>query len=119
MGIRIHHNFRGILFVQLPFVGTGKLQRAEYDEQMEEAARQREELMAKNAAFVTVENVVAIKDASALAEGKAVFEKNCVACHRADGGGNVGPNLTDEYWIHGGGIKNVFARLPMVFRQKE
>lgn len=89
--------------------GTGKLQLAEYDEQIQEAARQREELMARSAAFVTSENVVVIKDASGLAEGKGIFEKNCVACHRSDGGGNVGPNLTDEYWIHGGGIKNVFA----------
>ncbi len=89
--------------------GTGKLQLAEYDEQIKEAARQREELMARSAAFVTVDNVVVIKDASGLAEGKGIFEKNCVACHRSDGGGNVGPNLTDEYWIHGGGIKNVFA----------
>jgi cytochrome c oxidase cbb3-type subunit 3 len=31
-----------------------------------------------------------------------------VACHANDGGGLVGPNLTDKYWIHGGGIKNIF-----------
>jgi cytochrome c oxidase cbb3-type subunit 3 len=42
------------------------------------------------------------KDPSKLAEGKAVFTTNCVACHRADGGGLIGPNLTDDYWIHGG-----------------
>lgn len=34
--------------------------------------------------------------------GKAVFAANCVACHRADGGGLIGPNLTDDSWIHGG-----------------
>lgn len=42
------------------------------------------------------------KDAAKLADGKAVFTTNCVACHRADGGGMIGPNLTDDYWIHGG-----------------
>ena len=31
-----------------------------------------------------------------------------MACHRADAGGQIGPNLTDEYWLLGGGIKNVF-----------
>ena len=36
---------------------------------------------------------------------------NCVACHSADGGGLVGPNLTDDNWIHGGGIKNVFKTI--------
>jgi cytochrome c oxidase cbb3-type subunit 3 len=46
-----------------------------------------------------------------LNEGKATFEKLCSACHRADAGGQVGPNLTDEYWIHGGGIHNVFKTI--------
>jgi cytochrome c oxidase cbb3-type subunit 3 len=46
-----------------------------------------------------------------LAEGKTIFTTNCVACHRADGGGNIGPNLTDDHWILGGGIKNVFHTL--------
>lgn len=40
--------------------------------------------------------------AAALADGKTVFDANCAACHRADGGGLIGPNLTDDAWIHGG-----------------
>ncbi len=43
-----------------------------------------------------------------LASGKTIFETNCVACHRADAGGQVGPNLTDDHWILGGGIKEIF-----------
>ena len=42
---------------------------------------------------------------------KKVFESNCVACHKPDGGGSIGPNLTDENWILGGGIKNVFTTI--------
>ncbi|MBX7117848.1 MAG: c-type cytochrome [Gemmatimonadaceae bacterium] len=42
------------------------------------------------------------KDPALLASGKTVFETNCAACHRADGGGLIGPNLTDDAWIHGG-----------------
>lgn len=38
----------------------------------------------------------------ALAAGKVVFEANCAACHRPDGGGLIGPNLTDDAWLHGG-----------------
>jgi cytochrome c oxidase cbb3-type subunit 3 len=44
------------------------------------------------------------KDPKALALGKTVFTTNCAVCHRADAGGNIGPNLTDEYWLHGGSI---------------
>ena len=49
-------------------------------------------------------------DAALIAKGKEVFTaNNCAGCHRADGGGNtIGPNLTDEYWLHGGGIKHIF-----------
>ncbi len=55
--------------------------------------------------FNTVELLTSPAD---LANGKKIFELNCVACHKADGGGGIGPNLTDDYWILGGGIKNVF-----------
>ncbi|WP_425235720.1 cbb3-type cytochrome c oxidase N-terminal domain-containing protein [Ulvibacterium sp.] len=58
--------------------------------------------------FVDVNTVELLTDASDLSAGKAIFETNCVACHMADGGGGIGPNLTDEHWILGGGIKNVF-----------
>jgi cytochrome c oxidase cbb3-type subunit 3 len=57
------------------------------------------------------DKVTLLTDASALADGKKLYEVNCIACHRADGGGAIGPNLTDEHWILGGGIKNVFNTL--------
>jgi cytochrome c oxidase cbb3-type subunit 3 len=49
-----------------------------------------------------------LTEAADINAGKIIFEANCVACHKADGGGGIGPNLTDGYWILGGGIKNVF-----------
>lgn len=54
------------------------------------------------------EKVTFLTDATALAEGKIIYEAKCVACHKSDGGGSIGPNLTDNHWILGGGIKNVF-----------
>jgi cytochrome c oxidase cbb3-type subunit 3 len=41
------------------------------------------------------------KDPSTLSQGREIFTSTCAPCHRADGGGNIGPNLTDSYWIHG------------------
>jgi cytochrome c oxidase cbb3-type subunit 3 len=52
--------------------------------------------------------VTQLTDAASLAEGKEIFTTNCAACHRADGGGQIGPNLTDDHWIFGGSIKNIF-----------
>ena len=56
-------------------------------------------------------SVTLLTDAANLAAGKAIYTTNCVACHRADAGGQIGPNLTDDQWILGGGIKNVFHTL--------
>lgn len=46
------------------------------------------------------------QDPAVVEEGSQVFKVNCVACHRDDAGGLVGPNLTDDYWIHGGEFKD-------------
>lgn len=58
--------------------------------------------------LVDINTVTLLTDAGDLSVGKTVFNTNCVACHMADGGGGIGPNLTDKHWILGGGIKNVF-----------
>jgi cytochrome c oxidase cbb3-type subunit 3 len=58
--------------------------------------------------LVDFNTVELLTDASDLANGKKIYELNCVACHKSDGGGGIGPNLTDKHWILGGGIKNVF-----------
>lgn len=49
-----------------------------------------------------------VNDPAAVAEGKQLFATNCAACHAADGGGNIGPNLTDAYWLHGGAIDAMY-----------
>jgi len=54
-------------------------------------------------------NLVALTDLADIAKGKELFaSKTCTACHLVDGGGSIGPNLTDEYWILGGGFKDIF-----------
>lgn len=54
------------------------------------------------------ENSVKMLDAGGISIGQSIFKANCVACHGAEGQGGVGPNLTDDYWLHGGNIKEVF-----------
>jgi cytochrome c oxidase cbb3-type subunit 3 len=55
--------------------------------------------------------VILLTEPADLAAGKEIFTTNCAACHRSDAGGQIGPNLTDEQWILGGGIKNIFHTL--------
>lgn len=80
----------------------------EYEIEYAEAQRAIEEYKKNAKDLVDVNTVELLTDASDLNAGKKIFEVNCVVCHMADGGGGIGPNLTDEYWILGGGIKNVF-----------
>jgi len=61
---------------------------------------------AKN--LVDINTVTELTEAADLSAGKTIFETNCVACHMADGGGGIGPNLTDPNWILGGDIKSIF-----------
>ena len=56
-------------------------------------------------------NVEITIDATALENGASIFARQCAVCHQPDGGGNVGPNMTDEYWIHGGDIKDLFRTI--------
>ena len=81
--------------------------------QMEESIAQASIAAYKETAndFVDASNVEVLTDATTLAEGKSLFEIRCAVCHRNDGGGGIGPNLTDAYWISGGDIASVFATI--------
>jgi cytochrome c oxidase cbb3-type subunit 3 len=56
-------------------------------------------------------NVEIITDATALENGATIYTRQCAVCHQPDGGGNVGPNMTDQYWIHGGDIKDLYRTI--------
>ncbi|WP_224484865.1 cbb3-type cytochrome c oxidase N-terminal domain-containing protein [Robertkochia aurantiaca] len=92
-------------------VFDGQTQAEEYQEEMTEARIAIEEYKKTAKDLVDVNTVELLTDASDLSAGEQIFQTNCVACHMADGGGGIGPNLTDEYWILGGGIKNVFRTI--------
>ncbi|MEI8255873.1 MAG: cbb3-type cytochrome c oxidase N-terminal domain-containing protein [Deltaproteobacteria bacterium] len=51
------------------------------------------------------------RDAAIVSRGQQVFRTNCVTCHAANAGGLVGPNLTDEFWIHGGNPDQIYATI--------
>ena len=94
----------------------GPSQLEEYNTEMALAEEQKAAFLASAANNIDESNVELLADASSLANGKEKFETLCVACHAKSGGSTqtppgVGPNLTDEYWIHGGGIENIFKTI--------
>ncbi len=88
--------------------GTGPLSGEEYRKEIAMAEKEKQERMLLAGENVTEASVTVLTADADIAEGKSIFSKNCAACHLENGGGSVGPNLTDDYWIHGGGVKNIF-----------
>lgn len=91
--------------------GGGPSSEEEYKNKVERAKKEMAVALAGQANVVDESNVTALTDAGMLGEGELIFKNSCAACHGQAGEGTVGPNLTDDYWIHGGGIKNVFKTI--------
>ncbi|MCX6190593.1 MAG: c-type cytochrome, partial [Bacteroidetes bacterium] len=92
---------------------SAPLQSEEYKIEMAQAEQDKAKYMATQTNNVD-ENTVTMLSASEIEMGKKTFSEKCIACHGANGGsmpGGVGPNLTDNYWIHGGGIKDIFKSI--------
>ena len=102
--------FAAIYLVRFEILG-GDNQETELKNEMAQAKIEVAEYMKTAPDLMNEKTVTLLTDPADLAAGKAIFTTNCVACHRVDAGGQIGPNLTDKYWILGGGIKNVFHTL--------
>ena len=82
-----------------------------YEAEMKKAEEDVKAFLATKADLVDETNVEVTEDEMALSVGQSLYETNCVACHGIGGEGGVGPNLTDEYWIHGGSVKDIFKTI--------
>ncbi|MDX2002334.1 MAG: cbb3-type cytochrome c oxidase N-terminal domain-containing protein [Chitinophagales bacterium] len=88
--------------------GGGTTDIEDYEAEVAAAQISKQAYLAKQADNVDESTVVAMSDAASLQTGKTTYITYCASCHGQNGEGNVGPNLTDDYWLHGGGIQNVF-----------
>jgi cytochrome c oxidase cbb3-type subunit 3 len=89
---------------------TAPLSKEEYDIAVQKADEQVRDYLKQKGETVD-ENTVAMLGDADITEGKKVFQASCISCHNEGGGGNVGPNLTDDYWLHGGDIKSIFKTI--------
>lgn len=85
-----------------------KLQYGEFETAMKEGEKEVAAYKAAHPNLVNEDNVELLTDDASLAKGKEIFTKNCTPCHGQNGGGGIGPNLTDTKWIYSGDIKGVF-----------
>ncbi len=84
-------------YVASMFIGTTAADRAQAAMAKLQGQEQTVEMMLASG------NAEFSKDEMVLASGKEIYTTRCASCHAADGGGLVGPNMTDNYWIHGRG----------------
>jgi len=101
-------------FVYLAYfhvLGIGKMQEEEYEVEMAAAKTEREAFLATAANNIDENSVKVSADAGVISAGMAIYNINCVACHGDKGQGTVGPNITDEYWLHGGKVTSIFRTI--------
>ena len=98
-----------ISYLSYYHIFDGDDQIALFNQEMVQAKIDVEEYKKTAKGLIDASSVELMTDAADLSKGKAIFDSNCVVCHLGDGGGSIGPNLTDKHWILGGGIKNVFT----------
>jgi len=101
-------------------VHSAPLSAEEYTISVVKADKEQEEYLKKSANNIDESNVKLLTDAADLDAAKKIFTNPtlCAQCHRADAGGNIGPNLTDDYWLHGGTIQDVFKSIKYGWQDK-
>jgi cytochrome c oxidase cbb3-type subunit 3 len=93
---------------------TGPSSKEEYERAVASAQAKVDAYLKKKGDAVDENTIKLLTSPEDLAAGKAIFvdPSKCPACHNPDGGGNaVGPNLTDDYWLYGGSIKDIFKTI--------
>lgn len=87
-------------------------QAEEYQAEMQQAEEARQARLASQpAAQIDESDLALVEDEEKLEKGGQIYLLNCAACHQEDGGGSIGPNLTDPYWIHGGSLEDVYMTI--------
>ncbi|MBE0637250.1 MAG: c-type cytochrome [Bacteroidales bacterium] len=84
------------------FKAKDLIQEKEYAHEMAIVQKEKEALAEANF------EVALLTDPASIASGKETWLKICAVCHLADGGGLVGPNMTDNYWIHGNTVADLY-----------
>ncbi|MEP7321142.1 MAG: cbb3-type cytochrome c oxidase N-terminal domain-containing protein [Saprospiraceae bacterium] len=109
----------GVIYSYRMFVsGTMPRQITELNAEIDLAKKSKKSQLVSNHDNIDESSVVALDDDNKF-KGSLIFGANCVACHGQNGEGNVvGPNLTDDYWLHKGDIKDIFYSIKYGYVEK-
>ncbi|MFY8020485.1 MAG: cbb3-type cytochrome c oxidase N-terminal domain-containing protein [Bacteroidia bacterium] len=88
-----------------------KLQDDEYKEQVAVANAEKEAYLKSAGNLIDENSVKLMTDEKSLTAGATLFKEKCAVCHGDAGEGKVGPNFTDDYWIHGGSVNDIFKTI--------
>ena len=116
-GFIITIGFAFVYMLNFHVLGNGKNPTEEYQAEMNNAQIEKEAYEAKNKDRID-EAHVPLADAAGLQTGKVNFLANCVACHGVNGEGGVGPNLTDEFWLHKGSLNDIYNTIKKGYPDK-
>ncbi|MEQ6168798.1 cbb3-type cytochrome c oxidase N-terminal domain-containing protein [Ekhidna sp. MALMAid0563] len=103
--------FAVVYLINYEVLGTGPTQDEEFQAEMMQAKEDVQTYLASLDNLIDESNVTLLTETADLDAGRAIYEQNCSVCHAADGGGGVGPNFTDEYWLHGGDMTAIFSTI--------
>lgn len=96
--------FSAFYFYYHNISGGGVVAKKGYDAEMVAYQTAKQEKIAAQSANLSPEQIAKdMQDPGKIAEGAKVYTANCAACHAADGGGDIGPNLVDNHWLNGDG----------------
>jgi len=101
----------GFVYLGYYHLFDGPSQTDDYQTEIAMAAHEIEAYKKIAVDYVDASTVSQLSDQASLDSGKELYMINCAVCHRADGGGGIGPNLTDAHWILGGTIQSIFQTI--------
>ena len=110
--------FAGIYLYRYHVAHSAPLSAEELKIEMKKADDEKQAYLKKAANNIDENTAKLLTDPKDLEAAKAIFSTICAACHRPDAGGLVGPNLTDDYWLHGGSVKDIFKTIKYGYPDK-
>ena len=103
--------FAGIYLWRYHVSHSAPLSHEELQIQLAKAEEEKAFRLQRSGGGVDENTVTMLTAAADIEAGKKLFTTSCAPCHAPDGGGIVGPNLTDDYWLHGGSVKDIFKSI--------